>query len=204
MFVVIYWKFSMDSSRPIVAALERLASVLRRMQWSAAYEEGLYPIQVQVLQLCATRQGTAMTLTALAAELNVSPASMSDTLRALEAKGLIVRTPNPEDRRSVVVVLSEKGKQLLSQISRWSEPLEQVTESLSHAQREVLYETLLELLRRLYQRGHIPMPHMCLTCRWLHYDERRMTTPYWCELLKIELLPLDLRVECPDHMPAET
>lgn len=186
-----------------IAAIERLSAVLRSLQWSAAYAEGLYPLQLQVLMLCVARRGQALTPSSLAAELNVTAPTMSDTLAALERKGFIVRAPNPEDRRGVVVQLTAQGDRVLERIRRWDAPIRDALEQLSLSQRELGYEALLHLLKQLYHLGAITMPHMCFTCRWLRYDERSVTTPYFCQLLNIELAPLDLRVECPEHEHVE-
>ncbi|GIV55293.1 MAG: MarR family transcriptional regulator [Candidatus Kapaibacterium sp.] len=186
-----------------IAAIERLSAVLRSLQWNAAYAEGLYPLQLQVLMLCAARRGRALAPTGLAAELNVSAPTMSDTLAALERKGLIERKPNPEDRRGVFVLLTAQGERVLERVRTWDAPLRYALEQVPLPHRELGYEALLQLLKQLYLRGVITMPRMCLTCRWLHYDERSVTTPYFCQLLNIELAPLDLRVECPEHEPVE-
>ncbi|GBD05818.1 Multiple antibiotic resistance protein MarR [bacterium HR20] len=187
-----------------IVAIERLSAVLRSLQWNAAYAEGLYPIQLQVLMLCAARRGQALTPTSLAAELNVTAPTMSDTLAALERKGFIERKPNPEDRRGVVVLLTPHGERVLERIRAWDTPLRNALERMPLPQRELGYEALLQLLKQLYQLGVITMPRMCLTCRWLRYDERSVTTPYFCQLLNLELAPLDLRVECPEHEHVES
>lgn len=188
-----------SQSLPIVAAIERLSAVVRSLQWSAAYAEGLYPAQLQVLQLCAARQGEGLTLSALAAELSVSVPTMSDTVSALERKGLLVRRSHPTDRRATVVEVTDAGRQLLDRLQQWDAPLRAALEVLPEARRETGYEFLLELLRRLWRDGVITMPRMCLTCRWLRYDERTYATTYRCELLGMDLVPLQLRLDCPDH-----
>lgn len=45
----------------------------------------------------------------LAERLGLSPAGVSKTLAKLERRGLIARTPNPADRRSVLVAITEEG-----------------------------------------------------------------------------------------------
>jgi DNA-binding MarR family transcriptional regulator len=192
----------MDASDRLIAALERIATVLRSLQWSAAGAEGLYPIQLQVLQLCASRRGTGLNPTALAAELNVTVPSMSDTLRALERKGYISRQQHPSDRRGVVIELTEHGYQVLDRLRNWDSVLRSALQTIPEANREITYECCLALLRELYRAGVISMPRMCLTCRWLTYDRQNYRTPYHCQLLEIDLVPLELRLECPEHQAA--
>lgn len=47
--------------------------------------------------------------TTLGPKMGIEPTSISRTLKNLEDRGLIVRKPNPEDGRSVLIVLTEDG-----------------------------------------------------------------------------------------------
>ena len=49
----------------------------------------------------------------LAAHERVQPPSMTSTVTALEAEGLVTRTDHPTDRRQVLVAVSPAGRQLL-------------------------------------------------------------------------------------------
>ncbi|TXT59821.1 MAG: Organic hydroperoxide resistance transcriptional regulator [Promethearchaeota archaeon] len=68
-------------------------------------------------QYCVLRQlGTSRGLNfkELAEKCNISPPTMTGVIDTMEAKEkeLVMRKENPEDRRSILVVLTEKGKQL--------------------------------------------------------------------------------------------
>ncbi|WP_246361456.1 MarR family winged helix-turn-helix transcriptional regulator [Moheibacter lacus] len=47
--------------------------------------------------------------TSLGPKMGIEPTSLSRTLKNLEERGLITRKPNPEDGRSVLIVLTEDG-----------------------------------------------------------------------------------------------
>jgi DNA-binding MarR family transcriptional regulator len=47
--------------------------------------------------------------TSLGPKMGIEPTSLSRTLKNLEERGLIIRKPNPEDGRSVLIVLTEDG-----------------------------------------------------------------------------------------------
>ncbi|MDD3310520.1 MarR family transcriptional regulator [Pseudodesulfovibrio sp.] len=51
-----------------------------------------------------------VTQTELKGQLDVEQATLSNTLRRMERDGLILRTPNPEDRRHHAITLTEKGR----------------------------------------------------------------------------------------------
>ncbi|TMK53917.1 MAG: MarR family transcriptional regulator [Actinobacteria bacterium] len=58
-------------------------------------------------------RGGPATPSALAKLEQISPQSMGATLRALEARGLVERRPDPEDGRQVVISATEAGLQAL-------------------------------------------------------------------------------------------
>ena len=47
--------------------------------------------------------------TSLGPKMGIEPTSLSRTLKNLEERGLIIRKPNPDDGRSVLIVLTEDG-----------------------------------------------------------------------------------------------
>lgn len=47
--------------------------------------------------------------TSLGPKMGIEPTSLSRTLKNLEERGLITRKPNPEDGRSVLIILTEEG-----------------------------------------------------------------------------------------------
>lgn len=55
-----------------------------------------------------------MTPSELAAHEKVQPPSMTKILAALETHGYVTRTPDPVDRRQVVVAASAQGRELLA------------------------------------------------------------------------------------------
>jgi len=48
--------------------------------------------------------------TSLGPRMGVEATSLSRTLKSMEEKGLIIRKPNPEDGRSVLICLTDEGK----------------------------------------------------------------------------------------------
>ncbi|MBD3897258.1 MarR family transcriptional regulator [Halomonas sp. ML-15] len=79
-----------------------------------------YGLQLGEFDVLATlrRSGSpyALTPTQLFEALMVSSGGMTNRLDRLERAGLIVRAPNPEDRRGTLVSLTEKGLGLMSEL----------------------------------------------------------------------------------------
>ena len=52
----------------------------------------------------------------LAATLRVSPRNVTGLVDALEAAGYVVRAPHPEDRRAILVTLTDQGSHTMAQM----------------------------------------------------------------------------------------
>ena len=91
----------------------------------------------------------------LAREFDLKPASMSTmTVRLLEA-GVILRAPNPDEARSNIVQLSDKGRSLLSEIRGAWVDIDRMIESTIGTEKA---EQLAVLTRELRDAlgGHVP------------------------------------------------
>ena len=49
----------------------------------------------------------------LAQHLHIAPRSATEVVDALEAKGLVARSPDPSDRRATLVSLTDRGRDAL-------------------------------------------------------------------------------------------
>jgi DNA-binding MarR family transcriptional regulator len=97
-----------DSAVTAARELRVLFSRLRRRLRSLAIDEGLTPSQTAVL----TRlwKDGASSASELAGAEGVRPQSMATIVAALEQRGLVERTPDPEDGRRQVVSLTGQGR----------------------------------------------------------------------------------------------
>jgi DNA-binding MarR family transcriptional regulator len=106
-------------------------------------EAGVDGTELAVLGLLA-RMGPATT-TELAGELGVPFMTMSSALQRLEARGELVRSAHPEDRRSHVFALSPEGRARARAAGRH---VDAAVEALAAA--EVDLEELAKVLERLH------------------------------------------------------
>jgi DNA-binding MarR family transcriptional regulator len=124
-----------------------LGRLRRRLRQPDAADEITLP-QASVLSRLA-REGP-MTSGALATADRVRPQSMSNTLAALEAQGLLARRADPHDGRRALIVLTGAGEQALQGVRRVREERlgRAIAEHLTPEEQQTLIDAL-PLLERL-------------------------------------------------------
>jgi DNA-binding MarR family transcriptional regulator len=175
-----------------LALLERLAQAERALLTRKAYALGLSATQAQILLLL---EGQSMAAGALAEALRLTSPTITDALNALKAKGLAEEGPDPSDRRRKRLALTPKGEGLAQGLKAYQAPLRGAL--LEVPDPEGLWEGLLHLASSLVRLGIMAETGLCLTCRYL-----RREGGYSCALLGIPLVLKELRLACPDHVPA--
>jgi len=104
--------------------------------------------QARALRLL-DRAGAPVRMGELAARLEVVPRSATTTVDALEAAGLVARSADPDDRRSVLVCPTAAGAALLARLGRARRAgAEALFGRLDDAQRGQLLELLAIIDRR--------------------------------------------------------
>ncbi len=102
----------------------------------------------QLSALGTMRRNGAMTLSALAAYERVQPPSMNRTVNCLDELGMIRRVPDPDDRRQVLLHVSEAGNVTLdAERDRRDAWLHRRLEELTDEDREVLGSAAVVLER---------------------------------------------------------
>jgi len=123
-----------------LVARDRLAPLFARF--------GLQAGEFDVLAtLRRSGQPYALTPTALYEATMVTSGAMTNRLDRLEKAGLTVRGPHPNDRRGIVVQLTEKGLALIDEaLTAHVANEHEILAGLSDAERETLAELLGKLI----------------------------------------------------------
>jgi DNA-binding MarR family transcriptional regulator len=180
----------------IIAALERLAQAFRVLLWEESKEFSLTPLQVQTLIFLLYHSTQQSKVSSLAGEFNMSKATISDTVKALEQKGLIKKESDSNDWRSYSIRLTKKGKEIAEKTSFFSEEILAPVQRLHPDDKESMLCSLLAIIRHLNQAGIITIQRMCFNC--VHYESSENGENHFCHLLNKPLRTTDLRIDCPE------
>jgi DNA-binding MarR family transcriptional regulator len=193
-----------DSTSQLAAGLAKLALALKQHAWAMGEQSGLSPTQSQVLAVLASRDAVGLAVSHLATELAVTQATVSDAISALQRKGLVTKTRSEADARVVLVQLTEAGTGQAGATAQWPDAMLSALSGLDAAERAVLTRVIIKTIRTMQVAGQIPVARMCVTCNYFrphaHTDADR---PHHCALVNAPLGDGDLRLDCPEQVPAE-
>lgn len=142
---------SQDRDAPDSGGDESLAdafwSVARKLRETS--QETLAPWDITPAQFRALRvlrHHGVMRLSELSDRLHIAPRSTTEVIDALESRDLVRRRPDPDDRRAILVEVTERGTSVLDAVRavRGTEA-ERAFELLSPADRAHLTRILREL-----------------------------------------------------------
>jgi DNA-binding MarR family transcriptional regulator len=180
----------------IVASLEKLSEIFWILLQTTAKGHGLSSTQLQLLLFIKFHPSPQQRKVAfLAREFNVTKATISDSVKTLEQKGLVERVADSADARSAILSLTSKGLALAAVTEDFTQPLDRAVGGLAVEQKEYLLYSVFDLIFRLNQTGIISTQRMCYNCQHYGGDRRQ---EHYCNLVQQPLKAEDLRLECPE------
>ncbi|WP_109299428.1 helix-turn-helix domain-containing protein [Aquimarina sp. AU474] len=185
----------MDLNSKIVEALGRISEVYKVLLWEHAKKLKLSPIQIQILNFIAYHDIDLCNVSHLAKEFNVTKPTVSDAIRVLVNKELLIKDFSSSDSRSYSLLLSKKGKDIVKETERFAEPVGKRLLSFSENDLTSLYGTLSTLIYQLNRDGILTVQRTCFGCK--HYSKNGKN--HHCNLLQIPLLDSDIRIDCPEY-----
>jgi DNA-binding MarR family transcriptional regulator len=183
--------------------LQRVAAALRTDDWVSARAAGVNPTQFAIMAVLEGRPN-GMSVRDVALQLGVSQPSATDSISALERKGLLFKTTAPDDRRSTRVILTEHGQTSLATAHATRSVAEQASKALHPRQQQDLLVSLITMIRHLQETGVIPIQRMCVNCRYFRpYAHADAAQPHHCSFVDAAFGQHDLRVDCREHEIAD-
>ena len=178
--------------------LERLARVLRARE----HEDGLTPAQREALRYLARANRFSNTPGALTRYLGATKGTISQTVMALERKGLIAKAAR-DAKKSVRLTLTDKGREALAD-DPWVQ-LEHAVDELGGKTRRRMQRGMEELLAREVTRGGLASFGICSSCRFFRERGREGDAmgPNLCMLFEVALSGEDAGRICIEHANAD-
>lgn len=190
-----------DLDSKIVVALERLSQVFHNLLWSKTKEYNLSPIQIKFLIFILTNNSKDCTVTELGRKFNLTKPTVSDAIISLVEKRLVQKKESTEDKRTIHLQLTKKGKDVAEELLAWADPIRDEIKNNSEADKLDVYLFLLKLIESLERAGVISVNRMCITCRFFEQSSS-VNSLHYCKLLEKNLSSQELRIDCLEHQAA--
>jgi DNA-binding MarR family transcriptional regulator len=181
--------------------LERLAGLVRNQAWRDTGAAALHPAQRALLAALAS-EGESLRPSELAARLGVSAASISDSIRAVEAKGWVVRAPDPVDARARRLSLTDDGAALIAGLQRAGGGLSTLLNALSDQDAAAMLRIMQLLIQQAQSQGLASGIRTCLGCAYFRpYATTDAGRPHFCAFVGAPFGDAELRVDCAEQKP---
>ncbi|MBK6467267.1 MAG: MarR family transcriptional regulator [Rhodobacter sp.] len=172
--------------------LPELILRLARLAEAEAWAQGLNPAQAAALAYLGRANRFSRAPSQVADWLGATRGTVSQTLKALAARGLVEEDASPRDRRSISYGLTEAGRAALSHPAPLDHAAAALPEAAALAAAQALARVLGDLLAR---QGNRPFG-LCRTCR---HHQPRGGAGAWCGLLSQPLAPEEAMQICHEH-----
>ena len=186
------------------AGLEQLGFLMRAQAWRGEAAPALPPTQAGVLRMLAAAPKQGMRARHIADRLGVSAASLSDTLKTLEARGWRRRRADPDDARAVLVSLAAAGRKFATRLNHPQRGLAALLRDLPDTDVAALLRVTQLLVAQAQRDGLASGLRTCLGCRFFQpYASGDAARPHVCGFLGRPFAELDLRIDCAEREPAD-
>ncbi|MCB2253109.1 MarR family winged helix-turn-helix transcriptional regulator [Pseudomonas chlororaphis] len=173
--------------------LERLTSLTRVWFREHPLLADIQPIQLSALLYLARCNGYSNTPLAVAEYLGLTKGTVSQSLKALEAKGLLSKSQDARDKRSVHLLLTDEARNLLASVM--PPAFLETAAGRMGGQAGELEQLLGDLLRNVQRATDVPSFGLCKTCRF----HRQVAGEPFCGLTEEPLARPAIELICREH-----
>lgn len=183
------------STDDMIIVLERLSRLVRAQE----HASGLNPAQWEALRYLSRCNRFSNSPAALTRYLCATKGTISQTLIALERKGLVIKSPRPGEARSVVLALTGDGEVKLR-----DDPWKQVStiiEASGSKTRKKLATGSRKLINQIIKSRGLPSFGTCGTCRYFREGGAPddVKGKHWCLLFEQPVTKTEAGKICASH-----
>jgi len=181
----------------IATGLNKIGLSMKQQAWQQANEEGLSATQGQIL--AALVADGPLTGSELGSRLGVTLPTISDSVRVLAEKKLVVKSPDPRHPRASLLTPTKKGTALGARARSWPEFMAAAVKDLAPDEQRAFFSGVVKMIRSLQEQGLVPLSGMCVTCTHFRPNVRDGASPHHCAFVDAPLANEQLRLDCPEH-----
>ena len=183
------------STDDMVILLERLSRLVRAQE----HASDLNPAQWEALRYLSRCNRFSNSPAALTRYLSATKGTISQTLIALERKGLVTKKPRPDQARSVVLVLTAEGEAKLNG-DPWQHVSAMIEASGSKTRKKIAAGSQ-KLVNQIIKSRGLPSFGACDTCRYFREGgaPEDVKGKHWCLLFEQPFTRTEAGKICASH-----
>lgn len=190
-----------DLETKLLTGLAKISLAFRAEEQKQSFEVRLSPTQAKALLLV---EDGIQSPSEISKRIGVSRASLSDSLTALQDKGLLKKRRSPEDSRATILELTAKGRRRSDGLADWPTALQESLDDLNTEEKQMLLRVLSKIIANLQDQGSVSVPRMCTNCRFFRPNAHAGSKkPHHCDYINSAFSDGELRLDCPEHEAAE-
>src|SRR6266576_3290371 len=137
-----------DCLQSSTTALRRVAQFVNSQSWARWCTFLLTPTQQRILEVLSRLPG-GVSLTRVAFELSITPATVSDSIGSPVRKGLVLRQSSRVDGRMLSLTLTHAGTDRFEMLASQPDPLRDVLATLPGSDQEVFSSLMAKVVSKL-------------------------------------------------------
>ncbi|MCP2520322.1 MarR family winged helix-turn-helix transcriptional regulator [SCandidatus Aminicenantes bacterium Aminicenantia_JdfR_composite] len=195
-------KIKRDLDEKIAFSLERISQIFKILIWEKAKKINLSPIQIQFLLYLNNHESLQCTVTNLAREFALTRATVSDAVKSLINKGLVLKKRSAKDGRIYTLKLSKKGEKAVNELTNWLNPVKEQLGKFPEEVKDRVLFFLMKFIASFQKIGVINTARMCIVC--IYFKENAFPgsdKPHYCLLTNQPLALSDLKIDCENNRP---
>jgi len=181
----------------IATGLHKVGLAMKQQSWQQASGEGLSATQGQIL--VALVSSGPLTGTELGQRLGLTLPTISDSVRVLNEKALVTKSPDPRHPRGILITPTARGRAVGVRARSWPEFLADAVATLEPREQEAFFAGIVKMIRTLQEQGLVPVSGMCVTCTHFRPNVHEGAAPHHCALVDAPMRDVDLRIDCNEH-----
>lgn len=179
----------------IYNSVERLGELLKVGVRQALTPIGLQPVQLEVLNYLSACNKFSDTPMAVTEYLGQTKGTVSQTIKMLENKGMVIKVADKNDKRISHIVMTKLGHKVLED-NLPTTMFSNACNALPDDKKENIALALDDLLTAIVRSNKMKTFGACHTCR---YNSKIDNDSYYCNLVKEPLNSAEILLICKEH-----
>ncbi|MEN3045898.1 MAG: MarR family winged helix-turn-helix transcriptional regulator [Candidatus Hydrothermales bacterium] len=182
----------------IIYVFEKLVNLYKSLLWDTSKDIDISPLGIQVILFISENQKERRLPSIISEELGVKRATLSDSLRVLIEKNIIVEEKDLGDRRYKFLSLTEKGRALLRKILlHYRKEILKSLKNLTKEEKIEIFKILIKIITELQDKRIIKISPMCINCKNFIKDAfPDSDKKHLCKLTGRKMREHEIKVKC--------